>query len=522
MFKRYVYSEGLTNLHGSNGEYLINVLGQVKDKIGNDLPITRDSEGHQVVHCHGWDGVRDYRVIDLVAIQYKSIHIPESKFGKVEAFVADDDPDNTHAVNVGYRFKGGPLEVDDHPGFYYVPGYTRVAINKAGVVLEVKTKCFKKYWITPPDKKRNSKGGYYQLTGIYFCPKVYSGCTRHRMLCLVFKEYPNNVDSMTVNHIDGIPGNDWLDNLEWTTYGENNRHAFENDLKTNNTRVLVRDVLTDEVKEYYCFSECARVLGLSVETIRSRTTESKFSQVFEDGKQFKLKNDKRDWIIPKDPQKSIDEAQIRTPVLVRNCATGEVNRYNSQMEAARKTSIDRILLKNRFKTDNRKPLYGYQFKLETDIRPWLDFTYEDYILSLNGYRYKVEARNLLTNEKIEFVSILKAENYFGFIKLTKKLTSGKQVLLPTGWQIKLNHHEWEEIPDVEEAVYKLNKDITARNEFTGKIYIGNNSLHLGNVLGLNSTEIRKAALTRGNKVYGGFRFRLGVSSEPWPETVTAN
>ena len=38
MFKRYVYIEGLTNLLGSDGKYLINIDGQVKDVKGNDIP----------------------------------------------------------------------------------------------------------------------------------------------------------------------------------------------------------------------------------------------------------------------------------------------------------------------------------------------------------------------------------------------------------------------------------------------------------------------------------------------------
>jgi hypothetical protein len=41
MFKRYVFVEGLTSLFGSDGSCLINILGQVKDKMGNDLPVTR-------------------------------------------------------------------------------------------------------------------------------------------------------------------------------------------------------------------------------------------------------------------------------------------------------------------------------------------------------------------------------------------------------------------------------------------------------------------------------------------------
>lgn len=522
MFKRYVFSEGLTNLIGSNGEYLINVLGQVKNKQGNDLPVTRDEYGNQLVHCHGWEGVRDYRVIDLVAIQYKNIQIPVELYSRVEAFVADNDPDHTHAVNVGYRFKGGPLEVSDHPGFYYVPGFTRIGINKEGVALELKTKCYKKYYVSKPDTKRNSKGGYRIMTGIYFCPKVYTGSYRHRMLCLVFKPYPNNVDALTVNHKDGIPGNDWLDNLEWATHSENVRHSYENDLHTKNKRVLVRDVRTGEITEYRSVKECAKMLGYSAhEIIRGRLLDSEFCNVFADGKQFKLKDDSRDWIVPIDAVKAIAEARQNLPTLVRNCITLEVKSYPSQIEAAKATEVKREAIKDRLLRDNMKPLFGYQFKLESDLRPWLYFTQEDYHLSLNGYNYLVSARNLLTGETEEFSSVNKASQYFNNRSLYKKLIVGKQVLLESGWQIKFSHHEWEDVPDFEEAIYKLTRDVTARHEGTGECCIASSFQQLANHLNLPAVMIEKAALTRGNQLYSGYRFRLGSSSEPWPETTTA-
>ena len=49
MFKRYVFTEGFTNLLWGNGKYLINVSGQIKDIAGNDVAHRRDDEGHLLV-----------------------------------------------------------------------------------------------------------------------------------------------------------------------------------------------------------------------------------------------------------------------------------------------------------------------------------------------------------------------------------------------------------------------------------------------------------------------------------------
>ena len=79
MFKRYTYVEGLTNLNDNNEGVLINILGQVKNKYGNDLTITHDAQDHKVVNVQSWDGKRDYRVIDLIALQFKSLMIKNGK-----------------------------------------------------------------------------------------------------------------------------------------------------------------------------------------------------------------------------------------------------------------------------------------------------------------------------------------------------------------------------------------------------------------------------------------------------------
>ena len=51
----------------------------------------------------------------------------------------------------------------------------------------------------------------------------------HRLVALSFIENPERKPQ--VNHIDGNPLNNALDNLEWVTNSENQVHAFENGLK---------------------------------------------------------------------------------------------------------------------------------------------------------------------------------------------------------------------------------------------------------------------------------------------------
>ena len=517
MFKRYVYVKGLIPLVGSNGEYLINILGQIKDVYGNDLPTTRDANNDLVVRCEGWDGERDYRVMDLMVIQFKGLYIPREKFGEIVAFAIDGDRDNCHAKNIGYRFKCGKLEVEGFPGFYYVPSSTRVAVNIHGEALDVMTKTFRKWTL---GKSSPKKGGNYRRLDFRYAKGMVVNISRHRAVCLVFKDYPNNVDSLVVNHIDGVPGHDWLDNLEIVTNKENTIHAYLNNLNTCDHRVLTRDVFTGEVKEYLSLSECARDLGYTIRgTLTRRLFKCPFSKVFRDGKQFKLKDDSRDWIIPSDPHKAVKDAISETPMIVRNCLSLEEDYYPTIGAAARATDISSPAIQYRLSVDNMSPLFGYQFKKEEDPRDWQPFTEEEYLKSLVSKSLSCEARNLFTGEKLEFPSFRKTSEYFGTARILSELTPENCVLLESGWQIKTSNAKWVEVEEPEKVCYELRKGLMAREEATGKIIVADSATQMGYLLKLDRHNLMKAAKTRGNRVYNGYRFILGTVVDEWLDIV---
>ena len=52
---------------------------------------------------------------------------------------------------------------------------------------------------------------------------------RHRLVAEHFLDKPEGKDF--VNHIDGDKSNNSLENLEWVSQSENEKHAFENGLK---------------------------------------------------------------------------------------------------------------------------------------------------------------------------------------------------------------------------------------------------------------------------------------------------
>lgn len=517
MFKRYAYCEGLTSLVESNSLYFITVKGVVKNHWGDNVPLKKDKDGYDTVEVLCWDGFRHYRIIDLMTLQFKDIHIPKENYNDIVSFPIDGNKQNVNARNIGYRFKNR-IEVKENPGFYHIPGFTRFAISRKGELYNVLKKKTVDWYIFSPIPERNIKGGYrtyrYRLHGLV------ATMPRHRAMMLTFCEYPDNCDSLIVNHKNGVPGDDRLDNLEWMTRGQNNTHAYVADLKQQHHRVLCRDVLSGDVIEYYSISECARKLGYPTdETIRRRLTESVFCKVFQDGKQFKYKSDSRDWVIPEDPIKAIEEANQNVEVIVRNCDTLEEQIYPTMMDAYRATGVNDSTMALRIKMDDRSPLYGYQFKKSSDIRPFPDFTKEQYLASLKPNSFKVNARNLLTKEENVFDSVNTAARSLGNLNIPYVLRRGEQPLLHDGWQLKFENQEWEEIKDFEEELYKRRKEVMARNELTGDVILAESSRQMCEAIQEKDYKaIRTAALTRGNKVWRGYRFRLGISDEPWPTT----
>lgn len=80
----------------------------------------------------------------------------------------------------------------------------------------------------------------------------------HRLVAGAFIDNPDNLPY--VNHINGDPNNNCMENLEWVTHGQNVKHAYDNNLNSNKggTHGFAVGVIDNE-------------LGMKFETIREWT-----------------------------------------------------------------------------------------------------------------------------------------------------------------------------------------------------------------------------------------------------------
>lgn len=96
-------------------------------------------------------------------------------------------------------------------------------------------------------------------------------CAAHRLVALAY--IPQTDDKRTqVNHKDGDKLNNHVDNLEWVTPQENQRHALSMELrKHRHVYCFAPDKRL--VAEYRTITEAARATGVSVSTIQQETSK---------------------------------------------------------------------------------------------------------------------------------------------------------------------------------------------------------------------------------------------------------
>lgn len=156
-----------------------------------------------------------------------------------------------------------------------VRSINRTIVDKNGVAKKIKGKELF-FTISKLDEKNHQPRASVQL----WKENKSKLCMVHRLVAIAFISNPEN--KPTVNHIDGNPLNNYVDNLEWATYSENQKHAYAlglvvpnpNPLPSNSRKVIaVHPETGEEIITDSC-SQMAKILDVCHQRIHKCATDN--------------------------------------------------------------------------------------------------------------------------------------------------------------------------------------------------------------------------------------------------------
>lgn len=399
----------------SGRRYYVDELGNVCTSDAVMVP-ARIVDGQKIVELDWLFGRRDYAVGTLVLVANGHFRdFPEYLLDRVEPLFKDSDPSNTRLSNLTYRFKEGPLEVEDHPGYFYVPFYTRYGISRDGQLITAAAGHFNRHvgvvrsWaIMPPDIARGKTGGYRYLRAV-----TDNGDSkvlfRHQALCWTFKPYEANVRDLVINHLDGAPGSDSLDNLEITTYRENSLHAIRTGLRGKARAVVMRNLRTGAEHTCNTINDCLTIYPeIPHWAVIHRMNDSVARErVYSDYWVFRRIGDTDSFPEYIDGATPVYRATEDRAVIARDIHDGRTTIGKSYTQLGEGLGLSAAVIRSRVVSDDPKPFKGYCFKFLDDNRGWPVFTDRQLAIHL-----KYRDKDRVPDGILVFDTVSKTELFF--------------------------------------------------------------------------------------------------------------
>lgn len=391
----------------SNGNYKVNMFGELLGLDNSIIPKIEINE-EEYVDIQWFNGKGLYSLPLIVTVALWNIKIPTELWAQIEPIFHDGNRKNLTFNNLGYRFKNGCIEVSERPGFFYIPFYTKYCVDKDANVLNIKTGRQLVWSLWVGNKKKNVKGGYYYCTAVSD-KTAKAGLMRHRAIGLTF--IPCNVcfSKRVINHKNGTPGIDTINNLEWVTRKQNNIHAIQTGLILNRLKkILVKNIVTGEVTKYPSIAECERCLSLIPGILYKRLANPQLNQKtdnllfkYDDGSEWPLIGDEI-WY------------KNRRAIISRNVFTGDLTIFESILSAGEMLNIlDESVISRSINSNvgTYPPIKGYDFQIYKHELKWPEYNFYDLAIireSNSGITTGVLVKNHKGEEIAFYGSIKKA------------------------------------------------------------------------------------------------------------------
>jgi HNH endonuclease len=360
-------------------QYFVNEVSEVFNALGERIPEIKINDKISV-KINWYDGEKDYELGLIVLSAFGKIGHDYTLYNRVDVIYRDGNNTNIFASNLICRFSGPPIE-SHIPGFFLIPGFSRYVINRSGEVYNLlKNKTIS--WATSKAKEGNRLGGYKYRNFL----TDYGSITtyRHRLLCLVFIPFTGVFNKLTVNHKDGIKSNNDLNNLEWVTYSENNKHAWDSGLKLNNRpRILKRNLLTGKIDSYRSVRECAYSLGDTSGFYVTQRLKDQSGGIYPDYLLFK-RDDGSDW--PEVDYSKIPSvpSSYQNVLVARNVFTGRTYAFDNLQEFSKQINVSTTVIVEHARVNQVIPSNGYNFRYLINSNTWPNHT-EKHLLVYKDY-----------------------------------------------------------------------------------------------------------------------------------------
>lgn len=311
------------------------------------------------------------------------------------------------------------------PGFYEIYGYSRYCISVEGRVINKETR----YELTG---SRNP-AGYHN-----FRLKGDNGYTltigRHRLMAMVFKHPNEDISNLVVNHLNGIAGDDWLDNLEWTTYQGNTEHAGMMGLTTKCIPVAVRDIDTGFITNYPSATAAALSIGLTKDAVLYRIKIG-MERVFPERKQYREGHTLEPWYIPMDIVTELSVNGRIKPLVARNVVSGDISYFDSMGDLAYFLKVSLPTVSTWMNVPDQPVLPGfYQLQFLNELTEWREVG--DIYLELAAFTgmKPVKVTDTSTSISVVYLSSVDAAYANGLkpTALNYRLQNGNGKVFPDG------------------------------------------------------------------------------------------
>ncbi|AAL82973.1 hypothetical protein CDGHABPJ_00216 [Pseudomonas phage OMKO1] len=168
--------------------------------------------------------------------------------------------------------------------FKVIPGYEGYAVTKCGVIKSI---------------ERDLILSTFMLDGYRAVSTFRGSLTKtlpvHRAIALAWINNDSPDTLTVVNHKDGDPLNNDLENLEWTDYSGNNYHAVNNGLRRDPIACYTRCFFTKQVMAFNSIAQACVHMGLPKDTPFAMLKPKMFGKLIAGKFEFKYANETDPW-----------------------------------------------------------------------------------------------------------------------------------------------------------------------------------------------------------------------------------